>query len=55
MEWYKRLSNALNPPAKLQDVFAFAFHAWCVDECCTSVSPDLDTAYQLCQARKSNV
>ena len=32
MDWYKRLSNALNPPRQLKEVFAFAFHAWCLDD-----------------------
>jgi len=49
LEWYKRLSISLNPPSKLQEVFAFSFHAWCVDECANSCSPELDPSYQLCQ------
>ncbi|XP_041720530.1 myotubularin-related protein 3 isoform X3 [Coregonus clupeaformis] len=29
--WLKRLSAAVRPPSRLDDLFSFAFHAWCVD------------------------
>uniref|UniRef100_A0A8C7MZS1 phosphatidylinositol-3,5-bisphosphate 3-phosphatase n=1 Tax=Oncorhynchus kisutch TaxID=8019 RepID=A0A8C7MZS1_ONCKI len=28
--WLKRLSAAVRPPSLLEDLFSFAFHAWCV-------------------------
>ena len=31
LEWYKRLLQAIQPRQKLQDIFAFAFSAWCMD------------------------
>ncbi|XP_069769071.1 myotubularin-related protein 3 isoform X11 [Narcine bancroftii] len=30
-EWIKRLNNVIRPPAKIEDLFAFAYHAWCMD------------------------
>ncbi|XP_006007536.1 myotubularin-related protein 3 isoform X3 [Latimeria chalumnae] len=30
-EWLKRLNNAVRPPTKIEDLFSFAYHAWCVD------------------------
>ncbi|XP_029115317.1 phosphatidylinositol-3,5-bisphosphate 3-phosphatase MTMR3 isoform X2 [Scleropages formosus] len=30
-EWLKRLTGATRPPSRLEDLFSFAFHAWCVD------------------------
>ncbi|XP_042193108.1 myotubularin-related protein 3 isoform X9 [Callorhinchus milii] len=30
-EWGKRLNNVIRPPAKIEDLFAFAYHAWCMD------------------------
>ncbi|XP_064210257.1 myotubularin-related protein 3 isoform X2 [Anguilla rostrata] len=30
-EWLKRLTGASRPPSRLEDLFSFAFHAWCVD------------------------
>ena len=29
MEWYSRVAQAVLPPVKLHDTFAFVFHAWC--------------------------
>lgn len=29
-EWLKRLSRAIAHPLKLEDLFAFAYHAWCL-------------------------
>uniref|UniRef100_UPI0037E9448C myotubularin-related protein 3 isoform X2 n=1 Tax=Semicossyphus pulcher TaxID=241346 RepID=UPI0037E9448C len=30
-EWLKRLNTVVRPPARLEDLFSFAFHAWCMD------------------------
>uniref|UniRef100_A0A7N6FG83 phosphatidylinositol-3,5-bisphosphate 3-phosphatase n=1 Tax=Anabas testudineus TaxID=64144 RepID=A0A7N6FG83_ANATE len=30
-EWLKRLNAAVRPPSRLEDLFSFAFHAWCMD------------------------
>ncbi|XP_015221554.2 myotubularin-related protein 3 isoform X2 [Lepisosteus oculatus] len=30
-EWLKRLTLAIRPPSRLEELFSFAFHAWCVD------------------------
>ncbi|XP_067556388.1 myotubularin-related protein 3 isoform X3 [Pseudorca crassidens] len=30
-EWLKRLNNAVRPPAKIEDLFSFAYHAWCME------------------------
>ncbi|CAK6959572.1 myotubularin-related protein 3 [Scomber scombrus] len=30
-EWSKRLSAVMRPPSRLEDLFSFAFHAWCMD------------------------
>ncbi|XP_030623655.1 phosphatidylinositol-3,5-bisphosphate 3-phosphatase MTMR3 isoform X2 [Chanos chanos] len=30
-EWLKRLTAAVRPPSRLEELFAFAFHAWCMD------------------------
>ncbi|KAM9822265.1 myotubularin-related protein 3 isoform X2 [Syngnathus typhle] len=30
-EWLKRLSAVVRPPSRLEDLFSFAFHAWCMD------------------------
>ncbi|XP_055261293.1 myotubularin-related protein 3 isoform X6 [Moschus berezovskii] len=30
-EWLKRLNNAIRPPAKIEDLFSFAYHAWCME------------------------
>jgi len=34
LEWYKRLTRAIIPPKNVQDVFAFAFHAWAIEDQC---------------------
>lgn len=34
LEWYKRLSRAIISPKNVQDVFAFAFHAWAIEDQC---------------------
>ncbi|XP_055367721.1 myotubularin-related protein 3 isoform X3 [Betta splendens] len=30
-EWLKRLNMVVRPPSRLEDLFSFAFHAWCMD------------------------
>uniref|UniRef100_A0A2D4MNQ1 Myotubularin phosphatase domain-containing protein n=1 Tax=Micrurus spixii TaxID=129469 RepID=A0A2D4MNQ1_9SAUR len=30
-EWLKRLNNAIRPPSKIEDIFSFAYHAWCME------------------------
>ncbi|KAM4616312.1 phosphatidylinositol-3,5-bisphosphate 3-phosphatase MTMR3 isoform 2-T2 [Polymixia lowei] len=30
-EWLKRLNVILRPPSRLEDLFSFAFHAWCME------------------------
>ncbi|KAM8864943.1 phosphatidylinositol-3,5-bisphosphate 3-phosphatase MTMR3 isoform 3-T3 [Synchiropus picturatus] len=30
-EWLKRLNVVVCPPSRLEDLFSFAFHAWCMD------------------------
>ncbi|XP_060106238.1 myotubularin-related protein 3 isoform X11 [Heteronotia binoei] len=30
-EWLKRLNNAIRPPSKIEDLFSFAYHAWCME------------------------
>uniref|UniRef100_A0A8C5RQF8 phosphatidylinositol-3,5-bisphosphate 3-phosphatase n=1 Tax=Laticauda laticaudata TaxID=8630 RepID=A0A8C5RQF8_LATLA len=30
-EWLKRLNSAIRPPSKIEDVFSFAYHAWCME------------------------
>lgn len=29
-EWAKRLNRAIAPPSRLEDLFALAYHAWCL-------------------------
>nr|XP_055024686.1 myotubularin-related protein 3 isoform X2 [Misgurnus anguillicaudatus] len=31
-EWLKRLSAAVRPPAHIEELFSFAFHAWCLEK-----------------------
>ncbi|XP_013880350.1 phosphatidylinositol-3,5-bisphosphate 3-phosphatase MTMR3 isoform X2 [Austrofundulus limnaeus] len=30
-EWLKRLNGVVHPPSRLEDLFSFAFHAWCME------------------------
>ncbi|XP_070821120.1 myotubularin-related protein 3 isoform X1 [Chaetodon trifascialis] len=30
-EWLKRLNTVVRPPSRLEDLFSFAFHAWCMN------------------------
>uniref|UniRef100_A0A4W3IE68 phosphatidylinositol-3,5-bisphosphate 3-phosphatase n=1 Tax=Callorhinchus milii TaxID=7868 RepID=A0A4W3IE68_CALMI len=32
-EWLKRLNKVIAHPARLEDLFAFAYHAWCLGVC----------------------
>ncbi|XP_042299763.1 myotubularin-related protein 3-like isoform X2 [Sceloporus undulatus] len=29
--WLKRLTHAIRPPSKIEDLFSFAYHAWCME------------------------
>ncbi|RXN20951.1 myotubularin-related 3-like isoform X2 [Labeo rohita] len=31
-EWQKRLNVAVRPPSQIEELFSFAFHAWCVEK-----------------------
>ncbi|VDP10373.1 unnamed protein product [Soboliphyme baturini] len=45
LAWFKLLTSATSPPYNLEDVFAFAFFAWCKDEAAsTSCSVQFDVA-----------
>ncbi|XP_056384661.1 myotubularin-related protein 3 isoform X4 [Hyla sarda] len=30
-EWQKRLNATLRPPSRIEDLFSFAYHAWCME------------------------
>uniref|UniRef100_A0A8C5ZRU6 phosphatidylinositol-3,5-bisphosphate 3-phosphatase n=1 Tax=Marmota marmota marmota TaxID=9994 RepID=A0A8C5ZRU6_MARMA len=30
-DWLNRLNNAIRSPAKIEDLFSFAYHAWCME------------------------
>ncbi|XP_043924302.1 myotubularin-related protein 3 isoform X1 [Protopterus annectens] len=30
-EWLKRLNNIIHPPSRIEDLFSFAYHAWCME------------------------
>ncbi|KAM4708831.1 phosphatidylinositol-3,5-bisphosphate 3-phosphatase MTMR3 isoform 2-T5 [Discoglossus pictus] len=30
-EWQKRLNAALRPPSRIEELFSFAYHAWCME------------------------
>ncbi|XP_078535618.1 phosphatidylinositol-3,5-bisphosphate 3-phosphatase MTMR4 isoform X2 [Lissotriton helveticus] len=38
-EWLKRLSRTTTNPAKPEDLFAFAYHAWCMGVCADEEDP----------------
>ncbi|XP_066500866.1 myotubularin-related protein 3 isoform X2 [Hoplias malabaricus] len=44
-EWLKRLSLSARPPTQLEELFAFAFHAWCMD----SYSSEKEQHGELCR------
>ncbi|XP_017558297.1 myotubularin-related protein 3 isoform X2 [Pygocentrus nattereri] len=44
-EWLKRLSVAARPPSKLEELFSFPFHAWCMD----SYSSEKEQHGELCR------
>ncbi len=31
-EWLKRLNAEVRPPSQIEELFSFAFHAWCVEK-----------------------
>ena len=45
-DWFKRLAVKTGSCTKLEDVFAFAFHAWCADRVRDSDS-SIDSASQM--------
>ena len=47
-DWFKRLSVKIAPCRKLDDTFAFAFHAWCIDRNRLESETVLEGCYQLC-------
>ncbi|XP_041436171.1 myotubularin-related protein 3 isoform X2 [Xenopus laevis] len=30
-EWQKRMNSTLRPPSRIEDLFSFAYHAWCME------------------------
>ncbi|KAB5567568.1 hypothetical protein PHYPO_G00234220 [Pangasianodon hypophthalmus] len=44
-EWLKRLSLVTRPPSQLEELFSFAFHAWCMD----SYSSEKEQHNELCR------
>uniref|UniRef100_A0A4W4DXX3 phosphatidylinositol-3,5-bisphosphate 3-phosphatase n=1 Tax=Electrophorus electricus TaxID=8005 RepID=A0A4W4DXX3_ELEEL len=44
-EWLKRLNWATAPPTRLEDLFALAYHAWCLGAC----ADDEDQHLHLCR------
>ncbi|KAK3565830.1 hypothetical protein QTP86_015812 [Hemibagrus guttatus] len=44
-KWLKRLSLVTRPPSKLEELFSFAFHAWCMD----SYSSEKEQHNELCR------
>ncbi|XP_076867817.1 phosphatidylinositol-3,5-bisphosphate 3-phosphatase MTMR4 isoform X2 [Brachyhypopomus gauderio] len=44
-EWLKRLNRAIAPPTRLEDLFALAYHAWCLGGC----ADDEDQHLHLCR------
>uniref|UniRef100_A0A8B9LTK1 phosphatidylinositol-3,5-bisphosphate 3-phosphatase n=1 Tax=Astyanax mexicanus TaxID=7994 RepID=A0A8B9LTK1_ASTMX len=44
-EWLKRLNRAIAHPARLEDLFALAYHAWCLGGC----ADDEDQHLHLCR------
>lgn len=51
-DWFKRLSIKTAPCRKLDDTFAFAFHAWCIDRNRLESDTVLEGCYQLCPINK---
>ncbi|XP_066291568.1 myotubularin-related protein 3-like isoform X1 [Branchiostoma lanceolatum] len=47
-EWHKRLSAAITVPDKLEDLFTFAFHAWCRDATGYQGDPDYPVPSHMC-------
>lgn len=44
-DWLRRLTAALRPPTRLDELFAFAFHT-----CSASVPAERDLHYEICHA-----
>ncbi|CAF98531.1 unnamed protein product [Tetraodon nigroviridis] len=44
-EWIKRLNRAMAPPSRLEDLFALAYHAWCLG----ASADDEDQHVHLCR------
>lgn len=44
-DWFKRLNAVISSPTRMEELFAFAFYAWCVDHCNTEQN---SSCYQLC-------
>ncbi|KAK3580803.1 hypothetical protein CHS0354_025144 [Potamilus streckersoni] len=53
-EWHKRLLSKLQLPKDLNELFAFAFFAWCTDRS-PCPEPIQEGCYQLCQVGKPRV
>lgn len=58
LEWFKRLTRAIALPKNVQDVFAFAFHAWAIEDQCNEISlnlgHDVDDDYFLKEVKINN-
>lgn len=57
LEWYKRLTRAIISPKNVQDVFAFAFHAWAIEDHCnedisSNLAHDSDDDYFMKEVKK---
>ncbi|KAL3856141.1 hypothetical protein ACJMK2_010931 [Sinanodonta woodiana] len=53
-DWYKRIMCKLQSPKELNELFAFAFFAWCTDRN-PCPEPILEGCYQLCPVGKPRV
>lgn len=51
-DWFKRLLAKISPLQKIEEVFAFAFHAQCVDNGVTDQCLSDTGSYQLCPLGK---
>ncbi|KAL4223513.1 Myotubularin-related protein 4 [Mactra antiquata] len=52
-DWYKRLLTKIAPVLKIEDIFAFAFHAQCVDNSLSDQCLSDAGSYQLCPLEKN--
>lgn len=55
-KWFRRVQSMISPRSKIEETFAFAFYAWCMDHISGSdnCTPDLG-CYQLCSSDKASV